>query len=150
MLSGSLYYHFQSKDELIEEIYREGARILSEAVSHAILDLTDPWARLENACIAHVEARLGGGVFAPVVSSEGLHTPAPLRDKLVAYRDSYEQLFRDLVAALDLPAAIDRSVYRLSLLSALNAIPMWYRPGGRTPTEIAQQIFTIYDRRCRA
>ncbi|MEI9984356.1 MAG: hypothetical protein WDN69_14785 [Aliidongia sp.] len=65
----------------------------------------------------------------------------------VGYRDRYEAIFVELVAALDLPPDIDRSIYRLSLLSTLNAVSAWYRPGGRTPDYIARQIFAIYDHR---
>lgn len=148
MLAGSMYYHFASKDDLLDEINSEGARILAVAVDQALTGVADPWERLRRACIAHLEARLGGhGVFAPVVSNDLPRVPGALRARLVAHRDAYEAIFRDLVAALDLPARVDRRIYRLSLLGALNGARLWYRPGGLSPAEIAEQIFAIFDQR---
>ncbi len=147
MLPGSLYYHFPSKDVLIEEIFNHGTAVLSAAIESAVADAADPWDRLERACVTHLTAHLSDNAFATVVASESLKTPPALRARLVDYRDRYESLFAALVAALDLPEAIDRSIYRVSLLSTLNAVSAWYRPGGKPPAYIARQIFTIYDHR---
>lgn len=147
MLPGSLYYHFPSKDVLIEEIFNHGATVLCAAIECAVAGTADPWERLERACVTHLEAHLSDSALATVVASESLRSPPALRARLVAYRDRYESLFAALVAALDLPEEIDRSIYRLSLLSTLNAVSAWYRPGGKTPAYIARQIFAIYDHR---
>ena len=150
MLPGSLYYHFPSKDVLIEEIFIAGTAVLSAAIDCAVAGLSDPWQRLERACIIHLEAHLSDSAFATVIATESLKSPPALRARLIAYRDRYETVFAALVAALDLPPEIDRSIYRLSLLSTLNAVDFWYRPGGKTPDYIARQIFAIYDHRRRA
>jgi hypothetical protein len=49
-------------------------------------------------------------------------------------------MFMALVDALGLPADIDRHVFRLHVLSALNGTKFWYRPGGKTPSEIGRQL----------
>jgi hypothetical protein len=41
---------------------------------------------------------------------------------------------------LPLPPAIDRSLWRLQLLGALNWTPTWYRPGGKRPAAIARAV----------
>jgi len=41
------------------------------------------------------------------------------------------------VRALALPDAVDRRLWRLQLLGALNWTPTWYRPGGKSPASIA-------------
>jgi AcrR family transcriptional regulator len=150
MLPGSLYYHFPSKDVLIEEIFRTGSELLRDAVEADLAGLADPWARLERACITHLEAHLSHRGVATIVAAGGLRSPPELRLRLVRHLDSYERLFAELVAALDLPPELDRSIYRLSLLSALNTVDLWYRPGGKTPEAIARQIFAIFDHRAGA
>jgi AcrR family transcriptional regulator len=147
MLPGSLYYHFPSKEMLIEQIFIVGSQTLSTAVEAAVAGLSDPWARLEQACITHLEAHLSDSRFAAAITAESLRLAPSLRARLVAHLDRYEALFTAMVQALDLPPEIDRSIYRLSLLSTLNAVEFWYRPGGRAPDYIARQIFAIYDHR---
>ncbi|MGB8842283.1 MAG: TetR/AcrR family transcriptional regulator [Aliidongia sp.] len=147
MLPGSLYYHFPSKEVLIEQIFIVGSQTLSAAVEAAVAGLSDPWARLEQACVTHLEAHLSDSRFAAAITAESLKLAPPLRARLVAHLDRYEALFAAMVQALDLPPEIDRSIYRLSLLSTLNAVEFWYRPGGKTPDYIARQIFSIYDHR---
>jgi hypothetical protein len=59
-------------------------------------------------------------------------------------RDRFELVFKNLVEALPLPDRIDRSIYRILLLSQLNAAGDWYRTGRLTPRAIAEQIVTIF------
>jgi hypothetical protein len=51
------------------------------------------------------------------------------------------------VDELDLPETIDRKIFRLHFLGALNWIPTWYRSGSRlTPAEIGRQLVTMLRR----
>src|SRR5258705_12512514 len=56
MLSGSIYYHFDSKDEMLLAVYEEGERRVAQAVDAAVVTETSPWRRLEAACAAHLRA----------------------------------------------------------------------------------------------
>src|SRR6185437_6939044 len=51
MLAGSMYYHFPSKNELIAAVYEAGVTQIGMAVDAALAGATEPWARLEVACI---------------------------------------------------------------------------------------------------
>ena len=67
MLPGSLYCHFASKDDLLAAVYVKGVAQISLAVTAAVGRHTEPWARLEAACIAHMESILEKNDYAQVV-----------------------------------------------------------------------------------
>jgi TetR/AcrR family transcriptional regulator, cholesterol catabolism regulator len=129
VLPGSLYYHFKSKEDLFVTVHAEGFRQLNEAVDAAIEGVTDPWTRLEAACAAHLTLLVG--------SQEA---DASLQRRLNRDRVAYEERFRAMVGALQLPAGVDQTLVRLALLGAVNWTRIWYRPGKRTPAQIAQHL----------
>ena len=65
LLPGSLYHHFDSKEELFVAVHREGFRQLTAAVSEAIAEAQDPWERLERGCSTHAELMLEGSAITP-------------------------------------------------------------------------------------
>jgi AcrR family transcriptional regulator len=146
MLAGSAYYHFPSKEELLVAVHEEGIRRITGAVERALLGLTDPWARLEAAAAAHLEALLNGGDYAQVVIRDLPRDAEAVRPRLIGLRDAYEDIFRHLVADVPLPADVDRRLLRLMLLGALNWSPRWYRAGGVPPTRLAQDFIAMLRR----
>ena len=147
MLAGSMYYHFPSKDALIEELYALGVGQVTSAVERALVDVTGPWPRLEAACVGHLDALLSDSSFARVMTADLSRVPPRLRRRLVARRDAYEQRFTALISDLPLPPDIDRRLLRLHVLGALNWTPTWYRPGGETPAAIARALARCIRRR---
>jgi AcrR family transcriptional regulator len=140
MLAGSMYYHFSSKNDLIAAVYEAGVTEIGGAVDTAVARTRGPWARLEAACVAHLESLLADSAHAAVMTADLSRLDRRLRRRLVAMRDGYEARFVDLVAALPLAAGTNRSLWRLQLLGALNWTPTWYRPNGKSPAAIARSI----------
>ncbi len=120
MLPGSLYCHFATKDELLAAVYAEGVRRISDAVTAALARRTDPWDRLEAACVAHLEALLDRSAYVKVVIHVGPSSVPGSAAALVALRNGYEQMFDALLRELPLPARTPRQPLRLMLLGALN------------------------------
>lgn len=146
MLAGSIYYHFRSKDELIAAVYAVGVEQVVAAVETALTGRRDPWARLEAAAIAHLEALLAKSPFPAVLIVDLTRLSPGLRKRLVGLRDRYERRFAELVAALPLPPGADRGLLRLQLLGSLNWTPTWYRPGQAKPAEIARSFVRAFRR----
>jgi AcrR family transcriptional regulator len=140
MLAGSMYYHFPSKNDLIAAVYEAGVAEIGAAVDEALEKARGPWPRLEAGCIAHLEALLADSAHAAVMTADLSRLERRLKRRLVTLRDGYEKRFVELVAALPLPAATDRSLWRLQLLGALNWTPTWYQPGGKAPADIARAM----------
>ena len=139
MLPGSIYYHFASKDELLVAVYAEGVRRITERVDNAVARQTTPMKRLEAACVAHLEMLLADSDYAQVVVRVLPEDVPAVSKRLTTLRDDYEERFRRLIAALDLPRA-RRRYTRLTLLGALNAAQSWYRAGGDKPARIARRV----------
>jgi AcrR family transcriptional regulator len=139
MLSGSIYYHFDSKQEMLLAVYAEGARRIGELVDAAAARETDPWKRLEAASAAHLNAlsithRDYAQVMIRTLPQEADGIGAQLRD----IRRDYEDKFRRLIDALPLPLDVDRHYLRLMLIGALNWSHVWYKPGGDRPEVVAK------------
>lgn len=143
MLPGSIYYHFASKDELLVTVYREGVSRIAERLDAAVAGKKEPWQQLEAACIAHLQTVLDHSDYAQVVIRVLPDDAPAVRVRLATLRDQYEERFKDLVAALDLPAYVDRHYLRLLLLGALNWSQVWYRRGGDSPRTIAKRFLQV-------
>lgn len=140
MLAGSMYYHFPSKNDLIAAVYEEGVAEIGAAVDAALAGVPEPWARLEAACVAHLQSLLADSPHAAVITADLRRLDAPLRRRLVRMRDAYERRFAALVEALPLASGTDRSLWRLQLLGALNWTPTWYRAGRESPAAIGRAM----------
>lgn len=144
VLGGSLYHHIKSKDALFVELHHAALDGAEARIAAAVAAQDDPWAQLEAACAALLEVQLDPDSLTMPMMNDFREVPDAVRMALVERRDRFEQLFRAIVAALPLPAEIDRSLYRNLLLSQLNSVADWYRPGRLTPRDIAAQIARLY------
>jgi AcrR family transcriptional regulator len=148
MMSGSLYYHFASKEDLYIAVQDASISKIFNAVESAIPGIADPWERLEAAAIAHVEAMLDRSGFRVLVTP--LFPPGldkTVRDALVAQRDRFERMIDTVIADLPLPDTIDRRIFRQHYLGALNWIPVWCNPDGPVaPAEIVRQFIATLRR----
>ena len=143
ILPGSLYHHFESKEELFVAVYSLGVSQILEAVTAAIAGQDDPWGRLEAACVAHMQTLLVKDSYAAVVISHLSFNSLPKQDRLVDLRDRYEFVFKGLIENLPLRTGVDRRIFRLGLLGSMNWAIVWYRPGGETPTRIARKLLDL-------
>jgi len=142
MRTASIYYHFDSKDDLLVAVHEEALRRIREATRGALRDVEGPWERLEAAAVAHLETLLTGGAFIKAVMR---HVPSKVEGRKLIFklRDEYENIFTDLIAVLELPPGTDRETLRLMLLGAMNWSFTWWRPqDGPEPPDLASRFVT--------
>lgn len=147
ILSGSLYYHFASKEEILLETHARGVDQVIQAVNTAIEMCTQtPWCRMSAACRAHLEILLGPSPFSQVITPQFPgNFDGSVRSTLLEQREDYEAIFRELVNVLPLPAEINRRHFRLAILGSLNWTQTWYRSGGDDrPGDIADSIVNAF------
>ncbi len=145
ILPGSMYYHFESKEEVLGAVHDEGLSKVKTKVAAAIAREKEPWGRLEAACTAHLEALHAAKEYGSVVATElpSRHSKK-LRRRMVAARDEYENIFRELIKDLPLSPGTSRKYLRLSLIGAMAWTLVWYKPGKDNAREIAHQIIKLF------
>ncbi len=144
ILGGSLYHHIKSKDALFVELHNSALDQAEALIAEAVVQQSEPWERLEAACRALLEIQLAPDSLTQPLMNDFREVPDDVRLELVTRRDAFEDQFRDLVSALPLPPEFDRSIYRNLLLSLLNEVNNWYRPGRLSPANVAQQIVQVF------
>ena len=144
ILPGSLYCHFETKEALLVAVYVKGVQQISDAVQAAMDKKTDPWDRLEAACVAHLESILRDDDYAQVVVRVRPADAPVVHRSLIDLRNQYEALFDGLVRDLPLGRNADRGALRLMLMGAMNWSQTWYRPEGRlNPRAIARRFIAL-------
>ncbi len=130
----SLYYHFASKEEIVEEVVNDGVRFVHEAVVAALAETEGaaPRERLEAAIHAHLAALHGHGDYTSASIKVFTFGAGPVPESVRAVRRAYEDVWRGLIAELQqagaLPAERAPDALRNFLLGALNGSTDWYRP----------------------
>lgn len=142
MKAGSIYYHFKSKDEIIEEILNRGIEKLFDFVSETIREVPEDATfstRVEAAVRAHLSSLLG-----PEQKHMGVyeHLPPGIKRRSRRMRQRYARLWIDLfaggVAAGDVDPAADLGLLASYFLGGLNRVPEWIRASGADHQSIAE------------
>jgi TetR/AcrR family transcriptional regulator, cholesterol catabolism regulator len=142
---GSLYAHVRSKEELLDEIAREGA-----VAFHAALDEIDERLpaveKLRLALRAHLRVVGEQLDVATVFVREWRYLEGERREQFLAERRRYEEriraLFREGVEQSELRTDLDVTVAGLVFLSAANWAYTWLQPG-RDTDGLADRFFEL-------
>ncbi|HXN86691.1 MAG TPA: TetR/AcrR family transcriptional regulator [Candidatus Binataceae bacterium] len=139
---GSLYYHFASREELIEEVLHEGVA-LSFARARGVLDAlpldSSALQRLEAALRAHLKFQLVESDYARAVVRSMGQCPEDMwkrvNEKFRAYGKFFDTLIAAAMKAKQLDPQVDRSALRMLLIGAANWAPEWYRADASSTVE---------------
>ena len=85
--AGSIYYHFESKNELLIAVHKEGIWRITSLVSTAIVTANTPRDRLKTVIISHLQEILSGSDYAQVVIRELPRIDDPRRRRLIDARN---------------------------------------------------------------
>lgn len=145
MQSGSPFYHFKTKHDMLRAVVLEGLDAISAAVAKAASSGKSPQARFEAMLRAHLGQLLGseGRDFAATLLHESRHLDTAELAELVTLKDRYEAMWQEMLKDLKRAGLIadDSPVARLFLMGALNWTVQWYRPeGSKSIDQLARQL----------
>jgi AcrR family transcriptional regulator len=151
MQTGSLYYHFDGREELVAEILRLGIETAWVQVREAVDTLPEgatPLTRLAAAIRAHTLAVLEISDYASAQARIVGQVPPEVLEGHVddqrRYGAYWNELIEAAVASGELRADADLFVARMLVLGALNWTAEWYRPGRATSaSDIADQAVAL-------
>ncbi|HZQ78792.1 MAG TPA: TetR/AcrR family transcriptional regulator [Acidimicrobiia bacterium] len=130
LTKASLYYYVKSKEELLGHVVGHVVRAQERAVAELTHAGMTPEERLRVFCLGHLRSLFGdpAGKVAARVALSG-HTDELVRSVFHDYMSGLDAILADGVAA-GVFRPVDRGVVRNAVLSALNAVTLWYVPGG--------------------
>ena len=145
--AGSLYYHFASREELVEEVLKLGVTRVFVAVRTQVEALpasSSHLQRIATAIEAHITFANSLDHFAAANQRVFAQVPQDMRQRQINLHRAYGDYWRKLLTAGrragEIRSDLDLTVLRLQLLGAINWTVEWYRPGKRSPQEIAAQL----------
>lgn len=147
VLSGSLYAHISSKEDLYLEIVRQAARDFHEAVDPITKSSDSPEIKLRRMIYAHLaviaESLAGARVYLddnPELSQAVVQEARHLRRD---YEMAWDAVLQEGIVQGQFGVR-DLSLARLFLLSAINGVARWYRPDGRLSADMIAEEFFYY------
>lgn len=148
MRSGSPFYHFKSKQEILAAVMEEGLVAgLAEVERISGSDLP-PLQRFHALVRSHLETVLGEGQdFIPVLLYDWHALSVELQQQIIGLKDRYDEIWQKSLTELKQAGLIrsDSKVVRLLLLGAINYSVQWYKPGkGMSLDELAEQTVEFF------
>lgn len=145
MKAGSLYYHFQSKDEILDHVLERGIAEATRGFSAALaaVPADAPFAeKLRAVVTAHLRTVVEFGTY--TVASRQLlrQVPEALRERHLEMRRDYDAMWRKLLeeaaARGEIRPSVDHGIVRLFLLGSLNWSSEWADPRRKTIEELGK------------
>jgi AcrR family transcriptional regulator len=150
MQAGSLYYHFESREALVEAVMHRGVEQTDAAVRDALAALppsATPLDRLRAAIETHLLMIVRQEDIASATIKLIWQVPQPIRDRVLGRQRAYGAVWRRLLAdardAGEIRADLDLSVVRMAIMGALNWAADWYKPGKMTAQQVADDIIAM-------
>lgn len=146
--SGSIFYHYKTKEDILVDVMSEGLRQFAEAVNQPLRDAKTPREKLRRLFLGHLEALLNpDNSEIAVVLSEWRQLSAQSRRLVVTLRDEVDDTWNDVLREAAAQGLVqgDLRILRLSMLGAINWSLQWYdRRGKLTINDLASRLLETF------
>lgn len=146
MRSGSPFYHFRSKQDLLKAAMAEGLEAGYRRLQAAIEGIDEPEKRLRILIRTHLSNLLEGECEAPMLLFESRSLDAAARAEIAAITDRYQKPWQETLDELAASGRLKsaQAPVRLLLFGMLNWTPQWYRAdGGLSLDQMADCVMTL-------
>jgi AcrR family transcriptional regulator len=154
MQAGSLYYYFNGREELVEEVLIQSSRQLSDSVMTALAALpfeADAFERFVTMVRTHVLIILQRDDFG--IAYQKLHDQVTdeMRENVAsaprAFARLWTDVFKDAVKQGFIRPDYDPRLIRMLLIGSISWMADWYKPNGPSgPEEIADAVIHLFFR----
>jgi AcrR family transcriptional regulator len=147
LFGSSIYSHVGSKQELLVEVVATGAQLFQESATRAErVDGAEE--RLAALVSGHLDVVLDRLDEVRTFLNEASALEPEYRGRIIAARDRYEGSFRRVlqqgIEEGAFRAGVDPKLGAIFILSILNAVERWFRPGGSLDrAALADEIMTF-------
>jgi AcrR family transcriptional regulator len=148
--AGSIYYHFDSKEDILVEVLDKGIQAVDDAVRQRVEALPAD-ATFRDRIATVIEGHLWGLLHHGDFTSANIRiygqipASAKKRHRVIrrAYADYWDRLFETALAQHQLRDDASTAVIRLFVIGALNWTVEWYNPQRGSFQEFARQVTNI-------
>ncbi|QEL55541.1 TetR/AcrR family transcriptional regulator [Chromobacterium paludis] len=133
MQSGSLFYHFRTKEEILVAVMALGITSTTEQLAAALAEAKTPRDKLAALFRVHLNSLLGDNQAAlEVMLYEWRSVSETAKPGLVVLRDRYEALWQQVLEEAAAAGLVkpDTGLLRRTLLGSLHWTVQWYRRDG--------------------
>ena len=145
----TLYYHVESKEDLLFLICQSSLTRIRNNVETAIRDSNDPLERIRTLICGHIESILRDEAENSTTFTEMFALSEERFERIMRLRDGYEEMvrsvMRDAQDAGIVRQDIEAKYLCLALLGIMNRVTMWYRRGGPlSPHQIGRLLGVLF------
>jgi TetR/AcrR family transcriptional regulator, cholesterol catabolism regulator len=139
MRSGSPFYHFANKHELLMAVMEEGLRLglgRTQEVLDSSLPATERFKQLVRTHYGILHDT--GSDFIPVMLYDWRSLPAQYKRRIIELKDRYDAIWQSTLDELHEQGLLraDAKLARLMILGAMNFSATWYRAKPRSATRV--------------
>lgn len=151
--AASIYYHFSSKEELVDAVLEHGALCITRHIYNHIRRLPEG-SGAESIFRAALTGQLTGliryGDYAVVQGRLNAQLPEKVQLRQAARRERHQEFWDGLLHALRaegvLKGSVDIALCRVFVLSSINSAASWFNPRkGSAQSVIDQLCFIFFD-----
>ncbi|WP_155642088.1 TetR/AcrR family transcriptional regulator [Burkholderia cepacia] len=149
--AASIYYHFSSKEELVDVVMEHGADSIVQHIKEhfdALPRDATADARFKAALVGQMSALIKFGDYALAHGRLLTQLPDKVRERQVKRRERHQQLwtavFDDLRTEGFLREDVDIALCRVFVLGCINSVQTWFDPKKGSLDKVADQLATMF------